>query len=156
MGALSVTTRSLGKSQINCTDVVCPFGEGNGTPLQCSCLENPRDGGAWWAAVYGVAQSRARLKRLSSSSSSVPLGELYPRALPIPGMVWATLSPNTTDIWGQIVLCCGLSYKWWDVWQHPCPLPMEASSTCSLLLQVVSLLRGIKSQLNMYQFCDFG
>ena len=44
-------------------------GEGNGNPLQCSCLENPRDGGAWWAAVYGVAQSRTRLKRLSSSSS---------------------------------------------------------------------------------------
>ena len=46
------------------------IGEGNGTPLQCSCLENPRDGGAWWAAVYGVAQSRTQLKRLSSSSSS--------------------------------------------------------------------------------------
>ena len=46
------------------------IGEGNGNPLQCSCLENPRDGGAWWAAVYGVAQSRTRLKRLSSSSSS--------------------------------------------------------------------------------------
>ena len=46
------------------------IGEGNGNPLQCSCLENPRGGGAWWAAVYGVAQSRTRLKRLSSSSSS--------------------------------------------------------------------------------------
>ena len=46
------------------------IGEGNGNPLQCSCLENPRDGGAWWAAVYAVAQSRTRLKRLSSSSSS--------------------------------------------------------------------------------------
>ena len=45
-------------------------GEGNGNPLQCSCLENPRDGGAWWAAVYGVTQSWTRLKRLSSSSSS--------------------------------------------------------------------------------------
>ena len=45
------------------------IGEGNGNPLQCSCLENPRDGGAWWAAVYGVAQSRTRLKQLSSSSS---------------------------------------------------------------------------------------
>ena len=44
-------------------------GEGNGNSLQCSCLENPRDGGAWWAAVYGVAQSRTQLKRLSSSSS---------------------------------------------------------------------------------------
>ena len=47
------------------------IGEGNGNPLQCSCLENPRDGGAWWAAVYGVTQSQTRLKRLSSSSSKV-------------------------------------------------------------------------------------
>ena len=46
------------------------IGEGNGNPLQYSCLEKPRDGGAWWAAVYGVAQSRTRLKWLSSSSSS--------------------------------------------------------------------------------------
>ena len=45
--------------------------EGNGTPLQYSCLENPRDGGTWWAAIYGVAQSRTRLKRLSSRSSSI-------------------------------------------------------------------------------------
>ena len=45
------------------------IGEGNGNPLQCSCLENPRDGGVWWAAVYGIAQSWTRLKRLSSSSS---------------------------------------------------------------------------------------
>ena len=43
------------------------IGEGNGNPLQCSCLENPRDGGAWWAAVYGVTQSRTQLKQLSSS-----------------------------------------------------------------------------------------
>ena len=47
------------------------IGEGNGSPLQCSCLENPRDGEAWWAAVYGVTQSRTRLKWLNSSSSSV-------------------------------------------------------------------------------------
>ena len=45
--------------------------EGNGTPFQCSCLENPKDGGAWWAAIYGVAQSRTRLKQLSSSSSKI-------------------------------------------------------------------------------------
>ena len=48
--------------------------EGNGNTLQCSCLENPGDEGAWWAAVYGVAQSRTRLKRLSSSSPAVSLG----------------------------------------------------------------------------------
>ena len=46
------------------------IGEGKGNPLQCSCLENPRDGGAWWAAIYGVAQSWTRLMRLSSRSSS--------------------------------------------------------------------------------------
>ena len=45
------------------------FGGGDGNPLQCSCLENPRDGGAWWAAAYGVAQSQTRLKRRSSSRS---------------------------------------------------------------------------------------
>src|SRR5574341_968195 len=53
---------------ISCT------GEGNGNPLQCSCLENPRDGGAWWAAICGVAQGRTRLKRLSSNSSSSSSG----------------------------------------------------------------------------------
>ena len=47
------------------------IGEGNGNPLQCYCLENPRDGGAWWAAVYGVAQSWTRLKRLSSNGYNV-------------------------------------------------------------------------------------
>ena len=44
------------------------IGQGNGNPLQCSCLENPRDSGAWWAAVSGVTQSQTRLKQLSSSS----------------------------------------------------------------------------------------
>ena len=57
------------------------IGEGNGNPLQCSCLENPRDGGAWGAAVYGVAQSRTRLKRLSSSSSSRAL--IHPHSKPV-------------------------------------------------------------------------
>ena len=51
------------------------IGEGNGNPLQCSCLEHPRDWGAWWAAVYGVAQSRTRLKKFSSSSSNSSLEE---------------------------------------------------------------------------------
>ena len=50
------------------------IGEGNGNPLQCSCLENPRDGGAWWAAISGVTQSRTQLKWLGSSSSSSMLG----------------------------------------------------------------------------------
>ena len=45
------------------------IGEGNGNPLQCACLENPRGGGAWWAAVYGAAQSRTRLKRLAAAAA---------------------------------------------------------------------------------------
>ena len=56
------------------------IGEGNGNPLQRSCLENPRDGGAWWAAVYGVAQSRTRLKQslhVGSSSSSISPDSTY-------------------------------------------------------------------------------
>ena len=48
-------------------------GEGNGNPLQCSCLENPRDGGAWWAAIYGIAQSQTRLKRFSSSKPKITM-----------------------------------------------------------------------------------
>ena len=52
-------------------------GEGNGNPLQCSCLENPRDGGSWWAVVYGVAQSRTRLKWLSSRSSRASTYEFF-------------------------------------------------------------------------------
>ena len=63
----SLRVRHDWATSLSCT------GEGNGDPLQCSCLENPRDGGAWWAAVYGVAQSQTRLKQLSSSSSSIHL-----------------------------------------------------------------------------------
>ena len=65
---------SMGSRRVDTTERL-PFhfslsciGEGNGNLLQCSCLENPRDGGAWWAAVYGVTQGRTRLKWLSSSS----------------------------------------------------------------------------------------
>ena len=69
----------LGRTELGTTEAnlhVC-IGEGNGNPVQCSCLENPGDGRAWWAAVYGVAQSWTRLKRLSSrGSSSIPAGNL--------------------------------------------------------------------------------
>ena len=73
-GAWWAAVHGVAKSRTRLSDFTFIFslsciGEGNGNPLQCSCLENPRDGGAWWAAVYGVAQSRTRLKRLSSSSS---------------------------------------------------------------------------------------
>ena len=56
------------------------IGEGNGNPLQYSCLENPRDGAAWWAAIYGVPQSQTQPKRLSSSSSSSSRETSFPRS----------------------------------------------------------------------------
>ena len=59
------------------------LGEENGNPLQCSCLENPRDRGAWWAAIYGVAQSRTRLKWLSSSRSKQPASSRVELRLPL-------------------------------------------------------------------------
>ena len=65
MGSLRVGHKGATSLSLSC------IGEGNDNPLQCSCLENPRDRGAWWAAVYGVAQSWTRLKRLSSSSSRI-------------------------------------------------------------------------------------
>ena len=77
------------------------IGEGNGNPLQCSCLENPRDGGAWWAAIYGVAQSRTQLKRLSSSSSSclwyVIMGALAKN--PVTFLYPYTLRVYTLKLW---------------------------------------------------------
>ena len=74
------------------------IGEGNGNPLQCSCLENPRDGGAWWAAVYGVAQNRARLKRLSSSSNAALCGFSLPS--------WQTSTSGASTIFHQVALTC--------------------------------------------------
>ena len=80
------------------------IGEGNGNPLQCSCLENPRDGGAWWAAVYGVAQSRTQLKRLSNSSSSsmkdfnsffcMPCSDMYFPIILCRTFIWTVLCPR--------------------------------------------------------------
>ena len=71
------------------------LGERNGNPLQCSCLENPRDGGSWWAAIYGVSQNRTWLKQLSSSSSS-PLSDHFLLTL-----TFLLLSlPDTFKNWG--------------------------------------------------------
>ena len=71
------------------------IGEGNGNPLQCSCLENPRDGAAWWAAVYGVAQSWTRLKRLSSSNTQWLAGAGAQRpSLPSSSLLYTSDGPS--------------------------------------------------------------
>ena len=92
------------------------IGEGNGNPLQCSCLENPRDGGAWRAAVYGVAQSRTRLKWLSSSSSTLymTVSDLGPPCLSV-AIFW-TLNTwplaNWTSFHHLSLIC---SHRWLSV-----------------------------------------
>ena len=77
-------------------------GEGNGNPLQCSCLENPRDWGAWWAAVYGVAQNRTRLKQLSSSNWSPPANWWPPNR----SLLFQHLSNYPMDLSKHIYLFC--------------------------------------------------
>ena len=92
------------------------IGEGNGNPVQCSCLENPRDGGAWWAAVSGVAQSRTQLKRLSSSNSnSLKVNTLPPLFLSTwfeaifrrPPVWYAGTSLSGVFVFKQIYSCTG-------------------------------------------------
>ena len=77
---------SLGVRQDWVTSLSC-IGEGTGNPLQCSCLEDPRDGGAWWAAVSGVAQSRTRLKWLSSSIQRVHWGKQVGHRVGVQGVL---------------------------------------------------------------------
>ena len=76
-GLQSMGSLRVGHDWVTSFSLPC-IGEGNGNPLQYSCLENPRDGGAWRAAVCGVAQSQTRLKRLSSSSSSSSFRQDFP------------------------------------------------------------------------------
>ena len=102
------------------------IGEGNGNPFQCSCLENPRDGGAWWAAISGVTQSQTWLKRLSSSSSSrhesamgvhvSPCPELPPTSLAIPFLCVVPVH----WLW----VPCFMHWTWtghlFHIWQYTC------------------------------------
>ena len=89
------------------------IGEGNGNPLQCSCLENPRDRGAWWAAIYGVTQSQTQLKWLSSSFQRTESRETYPRCYgSVPSLWW----PCTKCLLSWKLLCS----KWTCLFQSPC------------------------------------
>ena len=100
------------------------IGEGNGNPLQCSCLENPRDGRAWWAAVYGVTQSRTRLKWLSSSSSSIYYG-----------CSWSSLLHGLSlvaEIRGYSLVVCELSHCDGFCCCGAWALGHEVFSSCSL------------------------
>ena len=106
------------------------IGEGNGNPLQCSCLENPRDGGAWWAAVYGVAQSRTQLKRLSSSKC-----------------IWISKSVVVIQLFNHVQLMC-------DPTRLFCPQDFPGKNSgvgCCFLLQGMFLIQGLKLHLLQWQ-----
>ena len=101
--------QSMGSPRVGCDwatslSLSC-IGEGNGNPLQCSCLQNPRDGGAWWAAVYGVTKSWTQLKRLSSSSSAymtIPTPHLsFPSSFPLATISLFSKSLRLTLKWGN-------------------------------------------------------
>ena len=103
-----------------------------GNPLQCSCLENPRDREAWWAAVYGVAQSRTRLKRLSSSSSSCSMF----KQLHIRIVCACSISQSCLTL----LQPCGLSPA-----SFLCPWDFPGKNTgmgCHFLLQKIFLTQG--------------
>ena len=90
------------------------IGEGNGNPLQCSCLENPREGGAWWAAVHGVAQSRTRLKWLSSSTQV---------------FIWPSCNINFSYL--HTLFSLSLEQKWpqsWDLVLYTLVFPWNQTS----------------------------
>ena len=78
MTQILIEKRKMVKSIIYMRLNKSSFGEGNGNPLQCSCLENLRDGGAWWAAIYGVSQSRIRLKRQQQQQQQVQFECFHP------------------------------------------------------------------------------
>ena len=117
------------------------IGEGNGNPLQCSCLENPRDRGACWAAIYGVAQSWTQLKQLSSSSSSsgdiqIPISltwdrtwssdsesmESYPldcQGVPTPCFLWTSNLDNSFHLLVVVTssgICCVITFCNLPLW----------------------------------------
>ena len=108
------------------------LGEGNGNPLQCSCLENPRDGGAWWAAVYGVAQSWTRLKRLSSSNNRPQLCCLW-KVLCLRS--WLGESQNVNGSGRECFRCMNTLGTWW-------PGLLTLFSLPSKFMNFLSLDRG--------------
>ena len=117
------------------TSLSC-IGEGNGNPLQCSCLENPRDGGTWWTAVSGVTQSPTRLKRLSSSSSS--RGQRNGNEF---NVRWLKPSTHNFSLGGHSyfhlagILVCGLS-DGLRTWVWPMYLKLREKSSPSMWMEL--------------------
>ena len=104
----SMGSKRVGHNWVTSLSLSC-IGEGNSSPLQCSCLENPRDVGAWWAAVCGVAQSQTRLKRLSSSSSIYVYCAYFIRFILRQFHFWGA------NVNGIMILTSNYSCHWWHI-----------------------------------------
>ena len=124
------------------------LGEGNGNPLQRSCLENPGDGGAWWAAVYGVAQSRTWLKRFSSSSSNRKRWEwddLREQHWNVYIIIYEIDHQSKFDAWDKVLRAVALGCSWGMGWGGKCtPLYMYTctpmADSCECMAKTTTIL----------------
>ena len=105
-------------------------GEGNGSPLQCSCLESPRDGDTWWAAVCGVAQGRTRLNRLRSSSRNSQAGEILRSTALVDHYYFPFGFSHSSDF--QICLHVGITREAYRNARVASPLPSPSPHDCAL------------------------
>ena len=135
------------------------IGEGNGNPLQCSCLENSRDGGDWWAAVYGVAQSRTWLKLLSSSSSRALLRLLiFLLEILIPACALSSLafhmmySAYKLNKQGDNIQPWHTPFPIWNQSIVPCPVLTVASGPAYRFLRRQVRWSGILISLRIFKF----
>ena len=135
------------------------IGEGNGNPLQCSCPENSRDGGAWWAAVYGVAQSRTWLKLLSSSSSRALLRLLiFLLEILIPACALSSLafhmmySAYKLNKQGDNIQPWHTPFPIWNQSIVPCPVLTVASGPAYRFLRRQVRWSGILNSLRIFKF----
>ena len=124
-GPQSMGSRRVGRDSATSLSRI---GEGNGNPLQCSCLENPRDGGVWWAAIYGVSQSRTQLKRLSSSSSQVMSNSFRSHELRHSRLPCPSLSPGVCSNLCSLSQWCHLTISFSVTPFSSCSQPFPASS----------------------------
>ena len=130
------------------------IGEGNGNPLQCSCLENPRDGGAWWATVCGVAQSRIRLKRLSSSSSALRSTAVNKAngCNEIPVELFKTLKDDAMKVLHSICQQIWKTHQWPQDWKRSVliPIPKKGSAKeCTNHQTIILISRASKVMLKI-------
>ena len=122
----------------------CVFGEGNGNPLQCSYLESPRDRGAWWAAVYGVTQSRTWLKQFSSLARCVLWPRMSSVLVNIPCQLKNVYSADVGLSSLQIFILL-LLVDCWYFWVQLCPSWFSACCICSFLIKRYGLIDFLHS-----------